>query len=75
MRNLETAMAEVRVTWEDIVRRTIYTTMPTESETITSGIEEVTGATGHPGSRPEAPTGVAMGESLSLDLVIRTRPY
>ena len=42
MRNLETAMAEVRVTWEDIVRRTIYTTMPTESETITSGIEEVT---------------------------------
>ena len=48
MRNLETAMHEVGVTWDDIVRRTIYTTMPTEYETITSGIDEVTGGAGHP---------------------------
>jgi hypothetical protein len=43
MRNLETAMREVDASWDDIVRRTVYTTMPTEFETISSGIAEVTG--------------------------------
>ena len=46
MRNLETAMHEVDVSWDDIVRRTVYTTMPTEFETISSGIAEVTGGAG-----------------------------
>jgi enamine deaminase RidA (YjgF/YER057c/UK114 family) len=48
MRNIETAIDAVGVTWDDIVRRTIYTTMPTEWETIASGIDEVTGGAGHP---------------------------
>lgn len=60
MRNLEAAMREVDVTWEDIVRRTIYTTMPTEFETITSGIEEVTGTTAHPAQTIAGVTGLAV---------------
>jgi enamine deaminase RidA (YjgF/YER057c/UK114 family) len=60
MRNLETAMREVGVTWDDIVRRTIYTTMPTEYETITSGIDEVTGGAGHPAQTIAGVTGLAV---------------
>ena len=60
MRNLETAMRDVNVTWEDIVRRTIYTTMPTEFETITSGIEEVTGTAGHPAQTIAGVSGLAL---------------
>jgi len=60
MRNLEVAMTEVGVTWDDIVRRTIYTTMPTEYETITSGIDEVTGGAGHPAQTILGVTGLAV---------------
>jgi enamine deaminase RidA (YjgF/YER057c/UK114 family) len=60
MRNLETAMREVDVTWDDIVRRTIYTTAPTEFETITSGIDEVTGGAGHPAQTIAGATGLAL---------------
>jgi enamine deaminase RidA (YjgF/YER057c/UK114 family) len=60
MRNLETAMREVGVTWDDFVRRTIYTTMPTEYETITSGIDEVTGGAGHPAQTILGVTGLAV---------------
>ena len=60
MRNLETAMREVDVTWDDIVRRTIYTTEPTEYETITSGIDEVTGGAGHPAQTILGVTGLAV---------------
>ena len=60
MRNLETAMREVGVSWDDIVRRTVYTTMPTEFETITSGIEEVTGDAGHPAQTIAGVTGLAL---------------
>ncbi len=48
MRNLETAMNEVGVDWDDIVRRTIYTLHPTEHGTITAAIDEVTGGAAHP---------------------------
>lgn len=60
MQNLAIAMREVDVTWEDIVRRTIYTTMPTEFGAITSGIEEVTGAAGHPAQTIAGVTGLAV---------------
>ena len=33
-------MREVDVTWDDIVRRTVYTTTPTEFELIKSGIDK-----------------------------------
>ena len=60
MRNLETAMHEVGVTWDDIVRRTIYTTSPTEFETIASGINEVTGGAGDPAQTIAGVSGLAL---------------
>ena len=60
MRNVEIAMREVGAGWDDIVRRTIYTTMPTEYETITSGIDEVTGGAGHPAQTILGVTGLAV---------------
>jgi enamine deaminase RidA (YjgF/YER057c/UK114 family) len=60
MRNLETAMQEVGVGWEDIVRRTVYTTQPTEFETISSGISEVTGGAGDPAQTITGVTGLAV---------------
>ncbi|HET8741751.1 MAG TPA: RidA family protein [Gaiella sp.] len=60
MRNVETAIAEAGVTWDDIVRRTIYTTMPIEYEAITSGIDEVTGGAGHPAQTIVGVTGLAV---------------
>ena len=48
MQNVETAIGAVGVTWDDIVRRTIYTTRPTEYEAITSAIDQVTRGAGHP---------------------------
>ena len=60
MRNVEIAMREVGIGWDDIVRRTIYTTTPTEYETITSGIDEVTGGAGHPAQTIIGVTGLAL---------------
>ena len=41
-------MDAVGVGWDDIVRRTIYTLHPTEYETITRAIDDVTGGADHP---------------------------
>lgn len=60
MRNLETALRAADVAWSDIVRRTIYTTQPTEYETITAGIEEVQGAIAHPSQTIVGVTGLAV---------------
>ena len=57
MRNLKTAMDAAGVTWDDIVRRTIYTTQPTEYELITEAIDEVTGGADHPPRRSSASPG------------------
>jgi enamine deaminase RidA (YjgF/YER057c/UK114 family) len=60
MRNVETALHAVGATWDDIVRRTIYTSMPTAYETITSAIDEVTGGAGHPAQTILGVTGLAV---------------
>ena len=60
MRNLETAMGAVGVDWDDIVRRTIYTAQPTEYETITRAIDEVTGGADHPAQTIVGITGLAV---------------
>ena len=60
MRNVETAIDAVGATWDDVVRRTIYTTMPSEYETITSAIDEVTGGAGHPAQTILGVTGLAV---------------
>lgn len=60
MRNLEVAMREVGADWDDIVRRTIYTIHPTEFETITAAIDEVTGGAEHPAQTIIGVTGFAL---------------
>jgi enamine deaminase RidA (YjgF/YER057c/UK114 family) len=60
MRNLKVAMEAVGVGWGDIVRRTIYTTEPTEYETITRAIDEVTAGAQHPAQTIVGITGLAV---------------
>jgi enamine deaminase RidA (YjgF/YER057c/UK114 family) len=60
MRNLKQAMDAVGVTWDDVVRRTIYTLHPTEYETITRAIDEVTGGADHPAQTIVGVTGLAV---------------
>jgi enamine deaminase RidA (YjgF/YER057c/UK114 family) len=60
MRNLKTAMDAVGVGWDEIVRRTIYTTRPTEYETITQASDEVTGGAEYPAQTIVGITGLAV---------------
>jgi enamine deaminase RidA (YjgF/YER057c/UK114 family) len=60
MRNLKVAMDPAGVGWDDIVRRTIYTLQPTEYETITAAIDEVTGGAEHPAQTIVGVTGLAV---------------
>jgi enamine deaminase RidA (YjgF/YER057c/UK114 family) len=60
MRNLKIAMDAAGVTWDDVVRRTIYTTQPTEYEAITRAIDEVTGGADHPPQTIVGITGLAV---------------
>ena len=60
MRNVKQAMDAVGVGWDDVVRRTIYTLDPTEYETITRAIDEVTGGADHPAQTIVGVTGLAV---------------
>ena len=60
MRNVEIAMEAAGVGWDDIVRRTIYTTEPTAYETITAAVDEVTGGAAHPAQTIVGVTGLAV---------------
>ena len=60
MRNVGRALAAGGATWDDVVRRTIYTLHPTEYETITAAIDEVTGGADHPAQTILGVTGLAV---------------
>jgi enamine deaminase RidA (YjgF/YER057c/UK114 family) len=60
MRNLKVAMDAAGVGWDDVVRRTIYTVDPTQYETITEAIDEVTGGAEHPAQTIVGITGLAV---------------
>lgn len=60
MRNLEAALKAVNATFEDVVRRTIYTTQPTEFETITAAIERVQKSADHPAQTIAGVSGLAL---------------
>ncbi len=64
MRNVGIALEAVGARWEDVVRRTIYTTRPTEYETITAAIEEVQGSSEHPSQTIIGVTGLALSGLL-----------
>ena len=60
MRNLAVAMAAAGVGWDDVVRRTIYTTDPTAYDVVTAAIDEVTGGAAHPAQTIVGITGLAV---------------
>jgi enamine deaminase RidA (YjgF/YER057c/UK114 family) len=60
MRNVEVALRAAGAGWDDVVRRTIYTLHPTEYETITAAIDEVTGGAEHPAQTILGITGLAV---------------
>lgn len=60
MRNLEVALRAVGATFDDVVRRTIYTTQPTEFETITAAIERVQQSSEHPAQTIVGVSGLAL---------------
>ena len=60
MRNVQVALEAAGAGWDDVVRRTIYTLHPTEHETITAAIDEVTGGADHPAQTIVGITGLAV---------------
>ena len=60
MRNVEVALGAAGATWDDVVRRTIYTLQPTEFAAITVAIDEVTGGADHPAQTIVGVTGLAV---------------
>ena len=60
MRNVEIALRAAGAGWDDVVRRTIYTLHPTEYETITRAVDEVTGGADHPAQTIVGVTGLAL---------------
>ncbi|MFD1504858.1 RidA family protein [Georgenia yuyongxinii] len=60
MQNVKLALDAIGATWDDVVRRTIYTLRPTEYEVITSAIEAVQGSSQHPAQTIVGVTGLAV---------------
>lgn len=60
MRNVEVALEAAGAAWGDVVRRTIYTLHPTEFETISRAITEITGETDEPAQTIVGVTGLAL---------------
>ena len=60
MRTVELALRAAGVGCDDVVRRTIYTLHPTEYETITAAIDEITGGAEHPAQTIVGVTGLAV---------------
>ncbi len=60
MRNLEVAMHEAGCGWDDIVRRTIYTTCPQEFAVIAEAINEATGGAADPPQTIAGVSGLAL---------------
>ena len=64
MRNVEITLGAAGATWDDVVRRTIYTLHPTEFGAITAAIDEVTGGAAHPAQTIVGVTGLAIPRLL-----------
>lgn len=60
MQNVAVALEAAGADWGDVVRRTIYTTQPTEFETIAGAIDEVTGGGPQPAQTIVGVTGLAL---------------
>ncbi|MCP9485000.1 MAG: RidA family protein [Gaiellaceae bacterium MAG52_C11] len=67
MRNVELALEAAGATWDDVVRRTIYTLHPTEYGAITAAIDQVTGGADHPAQTIVGIAGLAV-EGLLIEI-------
>jgi enamine deaminase RidA (YjgF/YER057c/UK114 family) len=64
MENVGTALSAIGASFEDVVRRTIYTTHPNEWETIARAVEEVQGSDRNPPQTIVGVPGLALPELL-----------
>ncbi|HWK61064.1 MAG TPA: RidA family protein [Eoetvoesiella sp.] len=72
MRNIGVALEAVNATWDDVVRRTIYTLHPTEYEVMTAAIEEIQGSKDHPAQTIIGVTGLAVpGLLIEIEVTVR----
>ncbi len=72
MRNIGVALKAVNATWDDVVRRTIYTLHPTEYEVMTAAIEEIQGGKNHPAQTIIGVTGLAVpGLLIEIEVTVR----
>ncbi|KAB2585642.1 enamine deaminase RidA [Rhodococcus erythropolis] len=69
MRNVETALLSIGASWNDVVRRTVYTSRPTDFAIITAAIEEIQGSTRHPAQTILGVTGLAI-EGLLVEIEV-----
>lgn len=69
MRNVEVALKALGASWDQVLRRTIYTLQPTEFATITAAIEEVQGSTEHPAQTIVGVTGLAI-DGLLIEIEV-----
>ena len=69
MRNIAVALEAAGATWDDVIRRTIYTLHPTEFAVITEAIESVQGASEHPAQTIVGVTGLAV-EGLLIEIEV-----
>jgi enamine deaminase RidA (YjgF/YER057c/UK114 family) len=64
MENVGRALAAAGASWDDVVRRTVYTKRPTEFEVITEAMEAVQGSDRHPPQTILGVTSLALPELL-----------
>ena len=69
MENVGIALRAAGASWEDVVRRTIYTLHPTEYEVITAAIEAVQGSTDHPSQTIVGISGLAI-DGLLIEIEV-----
>lgn len=69
MENVGIALRAAGASWEDVVRRTIYTVHPTEYEVITAAVEAVQGSTDHPSQTIVGISGLAI-DGLLIEIEV-----
>lgn len=69
MRNIAIALEAAGATWDDVIRRTIYTLHPTEFAVISEAIESVQGPAKHPAQTIVGVTGLAV-EGLLIEIEV-----
>jgi enamine deaminase RidA (YjgF/YER057c/UK114 family) len=71
MTNLNHALSELGATWDDVVKATVYTTRPTEYETIGRAMSEAMGGAAPPAQVLTGVTSLALPELLiEIELVV-----